>query len=821
MNRVPPAPLARIAVSLLLGLAVIAESREESQQPENKEPRAPTQVRKIEKDLFERTKHPIKQLDLDLIMLGPDFSGTAPSEVSWAGDNSRLWFRWKKPGEKEPGIFEVPRTGGAPRRLTKDEEAAAPPSAADRDLAGRWAVYAFEGDIYLLDTHSGKFRKITETPESESDPAFTGDEKKIVFRRGDNLFLISLAGESSLRQLTDIRPGKDPELEKEKKEKEGQRRFLKDQQEELFAVLEKKARKQKEEEERKKASRPQPLFIGDKKVERLSLSADEQFAAVELAEEPKDQQVPRVPDYVTLSGFTAELKARVKVGDLPKRYALTLLNLATSQAIELKLPNSEPSQQPSDPQPDDDARKEKSPDVFNPVWSKKGHRLLVTMRAPNNKDQWLAGIDAETSETRILNHEHDDAWVLNDDDAPSLSLLESGFLEESRQVWFLSERTGFRHLYKMPWDGGPAKAQTEGKFEVWNTRLSKDEGTFYFQSNQDGPEVMQFYALAAAGGAPQKLTSEIGNHQVTLSPDESFLADVYSFSNKPWELYVQPRQAPGQRLALTDSPAAAFKTYSWIEPKLIKVRARDGVDVPARLYVPPKPHLSKPAVIFVHGAGYLQNVHRWWSEYFREYMFHHFLLEHGYTILDLDYRGSAGYGRNWRTAIYRHMGGKDLTDQIDAADYLIKQHGAKAERIGIYGGSYGGFVTLMALFTAPKSFGAGAALRPVADWAHYNHPYTSNILNQPQEDEEAFRRSSPIYFAEGLEDPLLICHGIVDVNVHVQDTIRLAQRLIELRKPNFELMLYPVEDHAFKEASSWADAYKRIFRLFEQSLKSR
>ena len=787
--------------------------------------RASARAEQIQQALQERTKSPIKNLDIDLIMLGPDFAGSPPAEVSWAGDNSKLWFRWKRPGEKESGIFEVARTGGAPRRLTKEEEAGAPPHTAARDRSGRWAVYSFEGDIHLLDTHSGKFRKITQTAEAETEPSFTRDEKKIAFRRGDNLFLIPREGEPLLQQLTDIRSGKDPEVEKEKKEKESQRKYLKDQQEELFAVLQAKAKKQKEDDDRKKARRPQPFYIEDKKVERLSLSADERFVAVELAEESKDQKVAQVPDYVTLSGFTEELKARVKVGDALKRYSLKVLNLETSRAIEIKHPD-QPDKEPTEPVPESESSKDSKPkkpslDVFSPVWSKTGHRLLVTARSANNKDQWLLSFDPEASATRILNHEHDDAWVLNDDDAPSLSLLEYGFLDEGRKVWFVSEHTGFRHLYTMSLEGGPVQALTEGRYELWNTRLSRDERTFYFRSNQDGPEAMHFYALPASGGTLQKLTSDVGNHQVTLSPDETFLADVYSFSNKPWELYVEPRQAPREHMALTDSPTPAFKHYAWTEPKLVKIRARDGIEVPARLYVPPTPHPAKPAVIFVHGAGYLQNVHRWWSQYFREYMFHHFLMEQGYTILDVDYRGSAGYGRVWRTAIYRHMGGKDLTDQIDAAEYLVKQHGAKPERIGIYGGSYGGFITLMALFTAPKSFGAGAALRPVTDWAHYNHPYTSNILNQPQEDNEAFRRSSPIYFAEGLEDPLLICHGLVDVNVHVQDTIRLAQRLIELRKSNFEVMLYPVEDHAFKEASSWADEYKRIFRLFEQSLKGK
>ncbi|MCU0335493.1 MAG: prolyl oligopeptidase family serine peptidase, partial [Chitinophagaceae bacterium] len=239
----------------------------------------------------------------------------------------------------------------------------------------------------------------------------------------------------------------------------------------------------------------------------------------------------------------------------------------------------------------------------------------------------------------------------------------------------------------------------------------------------------------------------------------------------------------------------------------------------ARLYKPEKPHASKPAVIFVHGAGYLQNAHKWWSSYFREYMFHNLLTDLGYTVLDIDYRASAGYGRNWRTGIYRHMGGKDLSDHVDAARWLVQQHGIDAGRIGIYGGSYGGFITLMGLFTSPGTFAAGAALRPVTDWAHYNHGYTANILNTPVEDSLAYRRSSPIYHAAGLKDELLICHGMIDVNVHFQDVVRLQQKLIELGKDNWELAAYPLEDHGFVEPSSWTDEYKRILKLFERVLK--
>jgi dipeptidyl aminopeptidase/acylaminoacyl peptidase len=253
------------------------------------------------------------------------------------------------------------------------------------------------------------------------------------------------------------------------------------------------------------------------------------------------------------------------------------------------------------------------------------------------------------------------------------------------------------------------------------------------------------------------------------------------------------------------------------------VKARDGVDVPARLFTPEmlgaKRDRNAPGVVFVHGAGYLQNAHKYWSTYFREYMFHHVLASRGYVVLDVDYRGSSGYGRDWRTAIYRYMGGKDLDDIVDAAKYLTERQRVNPRRIGVYGGSYGGFITLMAMFTSPKTFAAGAALRPVTDWAHYNHPYTANILNEPQTDPEAYRKSSPIYFADKLEGALLILHGMVDVNVHFQDSVRLVQRLIELRKEKWEFQPYPVEDHGFVKETSWADEYKRILKLFDLNLR--
>jgi dipeptidyl aminopeptidase/acylaminoacyl peptidase len=200
-------------------------------------------------------------------------------------------------------------------------------------------------------------------------------------------------------------------------------------------------------------------------------------------------------------------------------------------------------------------------------------------------------------------------------------------------------------------------------------------------------------------------------------------------------------------------------------------------------------------------------------------MFNNLLVQQGFVVLDMDYRASEGYGRAWRTAIYEKMGHPELEDLLDGKAWLVKHHGVDPKRVGIYGGSYGGFMTEMALLRAPGEFAAGAALRAPSDWTSYNDEYTSNILNDPQLDPEAYRISSPIEFADQLQDPLLIEHGLIDDNVMTSDSIRLYQRFIELHKHNFWISLYPLERHAFEHADSWHDEYRRIDELFETYVK--
>jgi len=225
--------------------------------------------------------------------------------------------------------------------------------------------------------------------------------------------------------------------------------------------------------------------------------------------------------------------------------------------------------------------------------------------------------------------------------------------------------------------------------------------------------------------------------------------------------------------------------------------------------------------MFVHGAGYLQNVSARYPVYFREQMFHNLLVQQGYVVLDMDYRASEGYGRDWRTAIYRQMGHPELEDYLDGVDYMVANHQGDRANVGIYGGSYGGFMSFMALFRAPEAFKAGAALRPVTDWTSYNHEYTSNILNTPELDPEAYKKSSPIEYVENLKGALLISHGMMDDNVFYQDSVRLSQRLIEMKKHNWTMASYPLERHGYVQPESWYDQYRRIYELFEANLKAK
>ena len=748
---------------------------------------------------------PKPTLSVDYIMRGANLYGYEPKEVRWAGDDQHIYFRWKQwndPLERDFDLYAVHADGSGLRKLTDDEAKLAPPLNPGLTRDKSQAIYTQAGDLWHYDYQRDIARPLTKTTDVESNPRWILDGKRVAFTRANNLYLLSLET-GFVEQLTDIRAGVAPPAD-DKKGTDSQE-FIKKEEEALLEIVRKRSEKKKEDDARKKQDNPrQPFYLGPKlQVAGLTLSADEKYVIAVIRETAAEAKTASIPNYITGSVYSEQIPTRTKVGDQQPGTKLAVIDALTGEVkyVEAGLKDKEKDK--------DGKEKDRAVQWTGLLFNETNDRAVVRARAADNKDEWLFAFDWQQSTVRPLLTVHDDAWVLWG------GQQRMGWMRGGQDIWLVAEMPGYLHLYTIPYAGGQPKALTEGKWEVLSAELSRDQKTFHLVTNESHPGEQHLYSMPASGGARTRLTTQVGQYDASLSHDGQSTAVLYSAMNKPPELYTLA--AGGALKRLTHSPSPEFGNRQWLEVPVVTFRARDGADVYARIY---KPAISnKAAVVFVHGAGYLQNAHKWWSSYAQPYLFHHLLLEMGYTVLDLDYRGSAGYGRDWRTGIYRHMGGKDLDDHVDGAKWLVEQHGIDPKRIGLYGGSYGGFITLMAMFTQPDVFAAGAALRPVTDWAQYNHPYTANILNEPQKDPEAYKRSSPIYFAQNLKGALLICHGMVDVNVHFQDSVRLTQRLIELRKENWEFAIYPVEDHGFVQPSSWADEYKRILKLFETNLK--
>ena len=742
------------------------------------------------------------------IMSGPELVGRPPADVRWSPDGRWIYFRWVEPGtswREDLKPYRVRAVAGSrPERLTPAQMDTLAPLVANGDLSRNGLLRAVEwdGDLYVIDMRRSAVRRLTDTRDRESSPRFDASSQRVFFLRNDNAFSIDLT-DGIVRQLTDIRTGSPPRDSTPR----GMRGALQREQSALFEVIRDQLRRdsiEKAERERRDSLRTKPFWLKrGERVTTISISPNgHALLLVTAIRGPDSARQTIVPQYVTRTGYTDELRVRTKVGDSQDSGRVAFVSLPSGDVKWLRIVAGDTTRVAAQ--------------VAVRGWNHAGTAALVSAVTNDWKTRYLHTVSVTDGALKTVDVLRDTAWV----GGPCGNC--AGWVDDQR-LWFISEADGYAHLYTLGTNGEGRRQLTKGKWEVVGAEVSPDKRWFWLHTSEVSPFEQHFYRMPTAGGARERITKEVGQHDVTVSPDGRLIANVHSSANRPPELFVAPLAANTALAQLTTSPTREWLAFPWIKPEIVMIPASDGVPVPARIYRPADVGGTPngAGVIFVHGAGYLHNVHNWWSTYYREYMFNHFLASRGYVVLDIDYRGSAGYGRDWRTAIYRHMGGRDLQDHVDGARYLQKELGIDPERVGIYGGSYGGFITLMALFTEPEWFGAGAALRSVTDWQHYNHPYTSRILNLPYADTVAYRRSSPIYFADGLRDPLLIAHGMVDVNVHFQDVVRLAQRLIELHKTEWEMAVYPVEDHGFVRPDSWTDEYRRIFELFEQWLPAR
>ena len=760
-------------------------------------------------------------ITLDQAMDHPDWIGTPVEAAWWSWDGKQVYYKQKRTGSPLRDTFQA----GARPRLVADTELAKvdSPDVFYNPDRSRMLVLR-NGDLFERNLKNGDLVQITRGASKLDAAQFTADGRGVQYRIGSDWYLWDRAskvvGPAALP-----RAAKDPAANDED--------ALRTMQLRLITTL----KRQKDDREAMRARMdelrridptmaPTPIYFGDKvEIENSSLSPSGRWLLVATAPKGSDKgRVGKMPRYVTESGYEEFDDQRTRVGrNMPAPHALKLVDLRTNKVHELSfdvLPgvNQDPLAELRAAAKRDPLKGNRAVRVIDSgdgiSWSANGAGVAVMLRAVDNKDRWIATVDLEGGKLKPLHRLTDKAWVNYDNN-------EFGWLPDNRSLWFLSEESGYSHLYTADTATGGIRALTQGKWEASDVRWTRDGATAYVMCNRATPGDYEVCAVNARTGAVREVTQLDGVERFRLSPGEDKLLLHWSASYTPVQIATVP-VAGGAATRLTDTRSADFKARTWIEPQYVAVPSSAGGDpVWAKLYRPAQPEAGKkyPVVMFVHGAGYLQNVSKRYPNYFREQMFHNLLVQKGYVVLDMDYRASKGYGAKWRNAIYRQMGHPELQDYIDGVNYMVKEHQGDAANVGIYGGSYGGFMTFMALMRAPETFKSGAALRPVTDWTTYNHEYTANILNTPDIDPQAYKVSSPIEYAENLKGNLLISHGMVDDNVFYQDSVRMAQRLIELKKDNWELASYPLERHAYVQPEAWYDQYRRIYKLFERTLK--
>jgi dipeptidyl aminopeptidase/acylaminoacyl peptidase len=773
-------------------------------------------------------------LTLEKIMADPDWIGRQPTQAYWADDSQSVFYSQKQHGSPLNDLWSRSlQLQVQPSKVSLSETHQYAYKNRVLDSKRAMAAWVFAGNIFVKDLTTNVLRQLTRDNRQPTQLGFLNDGR-LSFQSANGFYAINLQT-GLYEQLVTWAFAEKPQAVEPAKD------YIAEQQQRLIAVVAKQRQDKRISFERSQLANkenattvPESFYFSDEnEIVEASLSPNGLWVILaERSQSSWRDDGDIMPNYINEDGRISVDKVRRKVADqTPQNQHIWLLDLVKNKKTQLSY-NSLPGynedvlaqvKRENALAKGEGYKNNRLPREIGLIddwhwdqsaiqWHASGEQVAVMLEAWDNKDRWLAAVDMPAG-TLINQHRlHDDAWI-------NYRFNSFGWLRNSATLYYLSEQSGYAHLYTKAINN-KARALTSGPYEVDSLTLSADEQYMYFKANKKHPGIYEIYRVGLQDGLIEPLTNLGGMTDYLLSPDDSRLLLTHSSLTRPPELYLQAlSNKAAQQLTYTISQE--FLAINWLAPDIVPIDSSHGPHpIFSRVYSPPNADSKTPAraVVFNHGAGYLQNSHLGWSGYFREFMFHNMLAQKGYVVLDMDYRASAGYGRDWRTAIYRQMGTPEIQDLKDGVNWLVDNLNVDVNRVGTYGGSYGGFMTFMAMFNEPDLFKAGAALRPVSDWAHYNNGYTSNILNTPDVDPIAYERSSPIYFAEGLKNPLLINAPMVDDNVFFVDVVRLVQRLIELEKQNFETAIYPVEPHGFVQPSSWLDEYRRIFKLFEQHL---
>ena len=415
---------------------------------------------------------------------------------------------------------------------------------------------------------------------------------------------------------------------------------------------------------------------------------------------------------------------------------------------------------------------------------------------------------------------------------------------DGKWIAFLSDRDGWDHLYVMPAAGGAAIQITKGKFEAWRPQWSPDSTRIAFDANEPDHYGDRHLYVATIGSDPARATmatitsgrgADIGPQ---WSPDGTRLVFQHTDPHNSADIWFADVRASGAGrsdlpitpVRLSDSMPTGMDRSQFVEPESVSYAGPDGQKVPAWLFVPKGLDRTKkhPAIVWIHGDGVNQGYDGWHVQrnYAVYYSFHQYLLQKGYVVIMPDYRGSIGYGKAWREGVYMDVGGKDAKDAWMVTNYLKTLPYVDMDRVGVWGLSYGGFFTLIAVTDQPKLFRAAVDVAGVADYAmYYEDPYhggwTASRIGTPEQNPKVYEGASPLSHVDRLERPLLVLHGTSDVNVPYLHSVRLIDELMKKGKGGLvSFMTYPGEFHYFTREHVLRDAWHRVEEFFDANLKA-
>jgi len=410
----------------------------------------------------------------------------------------------------------------------------------------------------------------------------------------------------------------------------------------------------------------------------------------------------------------------------------------------------------------------------------------VVYQAQNREQTFLDlnFADAKTGESRTAIHETSKAWVA--------TIENPTWLRDGTFLW-LSERSGWQHIYQYDQTGKLLRQITNGNWEADPLDgVDEDRGVIYFSATEHSAIAPQLYSIKLDGTGMKRLTSSEGSHRINFSPEYNYFVDTRSDVNTPAQMNLFDSDGKLVRV-VNANKVTALKDFKLGSTDLLQVKTRDGFVMEAMMIKPPDfdPRKKYPVMSFTYGGPHAPQVRNAWGA--TTYMWHQLLAQKGYIVWVCDNRTASGKGIESTWPAYKNLGELELRDLEDGLSWLKSQPYVDGTRIGIWGWSYGGFMTSYAL-THSQTFKLGIAGGTVSDWRNYDSIYTERYMGTPQNNPEGYKKSAPLNAAKNLHGKLLLIHGAIDDNVHMANTIQFAFELQKAGK-QFELMLYPKSRH--------------------------